>query len=279
MSAFAAFLGSIMSVCYSIFKNYGIAIIIFTLITKVILFPLSVWLHKNSIKMVKMQPEINNIKVRYYGDKDRIADEQSNLYKKEKYNAFASLIPLAIQIALLLGVVNVIYHPITYILRAPAEVTDRFVEVALENNPELDLFKESLLIATPANFADYPKTEQIYQAMIDQIDRAALMQLHELIVSPLPDDCADVEDIFYRPDPNNVKDMLERFIRDCLTFTGNVSDAIPVSELTQLLQEYVKKFGGDSSKVTPNGVGKYLNDLGIKKNEISGKKFAVYRKP
>ena len=144
MSAFAAFLGSIMSVCYSIFKNYGIAIIIFTLITKVILFPLSVWLHKNSIKMVKMQPEINNIKVRYYGDKDRIADEQSNLYKKEKYNAFASLIPLAIQIALLLGVVNVIYHPITYILRAPAEVTDRFVEVALENNPELDPESNSL---------------------------------------------------------------------------------------------------------------------------------------
>ena len=169
MSAFAAFLGSIMSVCYRIFKNYGIAIILFTLITKVILFPLSLWLHKNSIKMVKMQPEINNIKVRYYGDKDRIADEQSNLYKQEKYNAFASLIPLAIQIALLLGVVNVIYHPITYILRAPQEVTDRFVEIVLDENPELDPESNSLELMVVDDIQDSENGHiDSYLALIEQ---------------------------------------------------------------------------------------------------------------
>lgn len=169
MSAFAAFLGSIMSVCYRIFKNYGIAIILFTLITKVILFPLSLWLHKNSIKMVKMQPEINNIKVRYYGDKDRIADEQSNLYKQEKYNAFASLIPLAIQIALLLGVVSVIYHPITYILRAPQEVTDRFVEIVLDENPELDPESNSLELMVVDDIQDSENGHiDSYLALIEQ---------------------------------------------------------------------------------------------------------------
>ena len=159
--------------------------------------------------------------------------------------------------------------------KKPTLVIAPFLPFVVDNNPELEVFKESLLIATPANFADYPKAEQIYQVMIDQIARAALMQLHELIISPLPDDCADVEDIFCRPDPNTVKDMLERFIRDCLTFTGNVSNTIPVSELTQALKEYVKKFGGDPSKVTPNGIGKYLNDLNIKKTTISGKQHIV----
>lgn len=68
-------LGFVMSLCYSIISNYGIAIILFTLVSKIVLLPVSVWVQKNSIKMVKMQPEINRIKARYYGDADSIADE------------------------------------------------------------------------------------------------------------------------------------------------------------------------------------------------------------
>ena len=78
-----------------------------------------------SIKMVKMQPEINRIKTRHFGDKDAIADEQSKLFKKEKYNPLASLIPLAIQIILLLGLVAVIYHPLDYLLKAMVDVSFR----------------------------------------------------------------------------------------------------------------------------------------------------------
>lgn len=184
MSAFAAFLGSIMSVCYGIFKNYGIAIILFTLITKVILFPLSLWLQKNSIKMVKMQPEINNIKVKYYGDKDRIADEQSSLYKKEKYNAFASLIPLAIQIVLLLGVVNVIYHPITYIFKAPQEVSDRFTEIVLAENPDLDPESNSLQLMIVDDIQDAENGHiESYLALAEQYPSLPVEETVEKIQS------------------------------------------------------------------------------------------------
>ena len=96
-------LGKIMLFCYNLFNNYGIAIILFTLFSKIVLLPISIWIQKNSIKMVKMQPEINKIKINYFGDKDRIAEDQSKVYKREKYNAFASLIPLFVQILLLLG--------------------------------------------------------------------------------------------------------------------------------------------------------------------------------
>ena len=70
-------LGFIMEWCYRLIGNYGIAIIIFTLFTKIILLPLSVWVQKNSIKMVEMQPALNRIKARYFGDPDTIAEEQS----------------------------------------------------------------------------------------------------------------------------------------------------------------------------------------------------------
>ena len=52
-------LGYVMYFCYYLVHNYGLAIILFTLISKIVLLPVSVWVQKNSIKMVKMQPEIN----------------------------------------------------------------------------------------------------------------------------------------------------------------------------------------------------------------------------
>lgn len=115
-------LGWIMEVCYQFIGNYGIAIIIFTLITKIILLPLSVWVQKNSIKMIQMQPEINRMKAKYFGDADTIADEESKLYKKYKYNPLASLVPLTIQIILLMGVVAVIYNPFDYLFHLPTEL-------------------------------------------------------------------------------------------------------------------------------------------------------------
>ena len=137
MQIIGSILGPLMRWCYILTKNYGFAIIFFTLLTKIILFPLSLWVQKNSIVMVKIQPAINNIKAKYFGDKDTIADEQSKLYKQEKYNPLASLIPLAIQIFLLMGVVEVIYHPLDYILKVPQEVTEQYIEVAVEKNDEL----------------------------------------------------------------------------------------------------------------------------------------------
>ncbi|MGN1320930.1 MAG: YidC/Oxa1 family membrane protein insertase, partial [Acutalibacteraceae bacterium] len=123
-------LGFIMQWCYRFIQNYGLAIILFTLITKIIILPLSVWVQKNSIKMVKMQPELNRVKAKFFGDADTIADEESKLYKKNRYNPLASLVPLIIQIVLLMGVVGVIYHPFDYLFHLPAELITAINSVA-----------------------------------------------------------------------------------------------------------------------------------------------------
>lgn len=116
-------LGYIMYASYRLFNNYALAIILFTLITKIVLLPISVWVHKNSVKVVKLTPELNKIKVNYFGDGDRIADETQLLYKKEKYNPLASLIPLFIQIVLLIGLIQVIYNPLTHLLHIGSGLT------------------------------------------------------------------------------------------------------------------------------------------------------------
>ena len=141
---FIEILGNIMRFCYNLFSNYGIAIILFTLLSKIVLLPLSVSVQKNSIKMVKMQPSINQIKIDYFGDKDKIADEQAKLYKKEKYNALVSLVPLIIQIILLLGLVKVINQPLTHIVNTPSKQIDKMVKITLNNNDALDESSSSL---------------------------------------------------------------------------------------------------------------------------------------
>lgn len=101
-------LGAVMDFCYSIVKNYGLAIILFTLISKIILLPISIWVHYNGIKMVRMMPKINWLHVNHYGDRDAIAEGQAKLYKEEKYSPLAGLVPIIIQLILLLGLVEVI---------------------------------------------------------------------------------------------------------------------------------------------------------------------------
>lgn len=98
----------ILDVCNQICHNYGISIILFTLFSKIVLLPVSVWVHKNMIKMVRMQPDINFIKAKHFGDPDTIAEEQAKLFQKEKYHPFVSVIPLVIQLILLMGLVDVI---------------------------------------------------------------------------------------------------------------------------------------------------------------------------
>ena len=108
-------LGWLMKGCWMLVKDYGLAILLFTLATKIVLLPVSIWIQKNSIQMVKLQPEINNLKVKNHGNNDLIAEEQMKLFKREHYHPTLSLIPLILQIVLLLGVVHIIYHPLTFL--------------------------------------------------------------------------------------------------------------------------------------------------------------------
>ncbi len=125
-------LGWLMRLAWSITGNYGLAIIVFTLMTKVVLLPVSLWVHANGIRMVRLEPAVNRLKVKYFGDPDKVADEQALLYKKAHYSPFGSVIPVAVQVILLIGLVQIIYHPETYLRRA---VDTRFLGFDLSAAP------------------------------------------------------------------------------------------------------------------------------------------------
>ncbi|MCI9347474.1 MAG: membrane protein insertase YidC [Lachnospiraceae bacterium] len=108
MSYLYLFLSFVMDWCYGLCNSYGWAIVLFTFLSKIVLLPVSLWTYMNSITMIKIQPDINFLKVKYYGQKDVIAEEQAKLFKEKKYHPLASTIPLFIQLVLLMGVVGAI---------------------------------------------------------------------------------------------------------------------------------------------------------------------------
>ena len=109
MEILVQFFTWLMDWCHSWWPNWWADIVVFTLITKVLQYPLSLWCHVNSLKMVAVMPETIRIKMEHYGDSEAIGEETAALFKREKYHPLLTLLPLGIQIVILMGFVKVIY--------------------------------------------------------------------------------------------------------------------------------------------------------------------------
>lgn len=113
VSIWGDLLEPVMSWLYGLCGNYALAILLFTIFAKIILIPLTVMLHFNSIKMIKMQPALNFAKAEFGNDKDRLSEAQLELYKEYNYHPMLGLIPLFVQIILLMGVIDVVYRQLS----------------------------------------------------------------------------------------------------------------------------------------------------------------------
>ena len=125
-------LGYLMRACLLLVKNYGAAIILFTFATRLLMFPINIKVQKNSIKMIKLQPELNRITAKNAGNKDKAAEEQIALFKREKYSPMSGVIPMLIQIPIILGLIAVINHPLEHLLHLEPELIKAFVAKAAE---------------------------------------------------------------------------------------------------------------------------------------------------
>lgn len=132
-------LGFIMWLCFMLAKNYGIAILLFTLVTKALMFPLSIWVQKNSIKMIKLKPQLNQIAASFAGNRDMAVEKQFALYKQENYKPLSGIIPLLVQIPVILGLIAVVYNPLQHLLHINQGVIDALAQKTMQllGTPEL----------------------------------------------------------------------------------------------------------------------------------------------
>ena len=108
--------GYLMSFIYDIVPNYALAIIIFTLVTKLLLFPVNYKTQKNAARMQLLAPKLEKLKKSFESNPQRLQEEQQKLYQQEGINPMGSCLPMFVQMFLLFGVIDVVYKPITHIL-------------------------------------------------------------------------------------------------------------------------------------------------------------------
>ncbi|MBD5141817.1 MAG: YidC/Oxa1 family membrane protein insertase [Ruminococcus sp.] len=122
-------LGLIMWLLYQITHNYAWSIVFFTIITKILLFPLSVKQQKSAAAMTAFQPKLEKLKKQYGNNQQKLQEEQMKLYAEEGINPMASCLPLFIQFPLLYGIFDVVYRPISHIIRAEDDVILKATEI------------------------------------------------------------------------------------------------------------------------------------------------------
>lgn len=88
-------------------NDIGVAIIVLTIIIKLILYPFSIKSLKSQKALQELQPKIDEIKAKYKDQKEKLASEMMGLYKKEKVSPFSSCLPLLIQFPFLIAVYQV----------------------------------------------------------------------------------------------------------------------------------------------------------------------------
>ena len=108
-------LGWIMKGCYYVFKNYGIALLVFTFLTRLIMFPLNVNQQKSMAKNTMLKPKLDELERKYGKNKQKLQEEQMALYNETGVNPMASCLPMIVMMLVLFAMIPVIYGPLTYV--------------------------------------------------------------------------------------------------------------------------------------------------------------------
>ncbi len=105
---------------YRLIPNYAVALLLFAIVMKALLFPLSIKQQKNMVKQASLRPKETAIRKRYAGRTDRptqqkMQSEIMELYQRENYNPMGGCLPLLLQFPILIALYNVIIHPLKYL--------------------------------------------------------------------------------------------------------------------------------------------------------------------
>lgn len=106
-------ISALLHLMYGLTGNFGVAIILATIVIKIILLPLTLKQDKSMKSMKVLQPEIEKIKQQYQNDPKMMNQKTMELYQKHKVNPMGGCLPLLIQLPILWALFGVLRDPVT----------------------------------------------------------------------------------------------------------------------------------------------------------------------
>ena len=169
--------GYLLDWLYQFTTNYGVALILFSVVVQAIMMPINAKSKKSTMKMARLQPRIQEIQRKYADDKQKQNEEINKLQKEEGATlgcggCLWSLVPILILIPLY----QVVRQPIVYMLHESVEVAEGIIEIVKNGLPDLfgqnSYYHELIAISNAAQFADAIKEKfpEISQRVLEGLN-------------------------------------------------------------------------------------------------------------
>jgi YidC/Oxa1 family membrane protein insertase len=164
--------GYILNWLYGLVNNYGVAIIIFSVLLRVILIPITIKQQKSMKKSAMLQEKMAEIQKKYKNNPEKLNQETIELYKREKMSPFSGCLTSILQLVIILSVFWLVSQPLTYMKRIDQQIIETYTNEMKESefNPNNSYVQISVL--------DYAETK--YQEIEEQLKQDNVENREEL---------------------------------------------------------------------------------------------------
>lgn len=132
-------------------QNYGIALILFTIILRIILLPLTIKQQKSMKKTTELQGKMQEIQFKYKNNPELMNKEIMDLYKRENLSPFSGCISSIVQILIILSVFYLVSRPLTYMKKIDPGIIENYRnEISAENDGKISNYYEIEIIQKKA---------------------------------------------------------------------------------------------------------------------------------
>ena len=172
MAFLSGIFGYILNFFYELINNYGIAIIIFSILLRLILIPITIKQQKTMKKSAKLQEKMKEIQEKYKNNPEKLNQETIELYKKENMSPFGGCFSGILQILIILSVFWLVSQPLTYMKKVDNQVIEEYkTKIIEESNGQRATYPEIQIIS---------KIENEYQEINNKIESENIENREEL---------------------------------------------------------------------------------------------------
>ena len=135
-------MGFIIQLIYNFIPNYGVALILFTVLIKLLILPLNLKSQKSMVKQQKLAPQLQELQRKYAHDKEKLNKEMMELYQANGANPASGCLPMLLQFPIIIGLFQVIQRPLSFIMGVDFNLPENITKVVelqstVANTPEL----------------------------------------------------------------------------------------------------------------------------------------------
>ena len=145
-SFLANIFGYVLNFIYNIVQNYGLAIIIFTILLKLFMLPISIKQQQTMKKSAKLQVKVKEIQEKYSNDQVRQSQELMELYKRENMSPFSGCLSSIFQFVIIISIFYLVSRPLTYMVHFDQKVLNEYIQEISEDKKERASYQEIAVI-------------------------------------------------------------------------------------------------------------------------------------